>query len=379
MKAAEQCANENNLVRCPCKECQNAFFKSLHIVKAHLKRYGIAASYTKWVFHGEEPEFVDNSQMNVGSMPNNRSAFTFDNEEDDDEMYNLIHDMWEPMSVDAFTLETNTEENVDMIHDANREFRMCAGLLEKAGKTCGLDVRVFSYFGCIVNGVRFLVTSRDEHRTTQNNGVMVLGEHDNEEIDFYGALSNVIELIYPLGCRVVLFKCDWFDTNLKKKRINRDFHLTSINITRTWYKEYPFVLAIQAQQVSYTNDPKLGVGWKVVEKVQHRGLWDVQEKERLSEDENGRWSANEQVYQQNESSDFVLSVQLEHHNAQLYNRNDVAPQVISSNMYVERARDHDANDFKLIEKEDEDETMEEYFFGSEEELHKNYDDSDIDF
>ncbi|KAL9452896.1 hypothetical protein AB3S75_008643 [Citrus x aurantiifolia] len=89
MKAAEQCANENNLVRCPCKECQNAFFKPLHIVKAHLKRYGIAASYTKWVFHGEEPEFVDNSQMNVGSMPSIRSSFTFDNEEDDDEMYNI--------------------------------------------------------------------------------------------------------------------------------------------------------------------------------------------------------------------------------------------------------------------------------------------------
>ncbi|KAH9668232.1 hypothetical protein KPL70_021335 [Citrus sinensis] len=135
MKAAEQCANENNLVHCPCKECQNAFFKSLHIVKAHLKRYGIAASYTKWVFHGEEPEFVDNSQMNVGSMPSNKSAFTFDNEEDDAEMYNLIHDMWEPMSMDAVTSETNIEENVDMIHDDNREFRMCARLLEKAGKS----------------------------------------------------------------------------------------------------------------------------------------------------------------------------------------------------------------------------------------------------
>jgi len=135
MKVAEQCVNENNLVRCPCKECQNAFFKSLHIVKAHLKRYGIAASYTKWVFHGEEPEFVDNSQMNVGSMPSNRSAFTFDNEEDDDEMYNLIHDMCEPMSIDAFTSETNIEENVDMTHDDNREFTMCAGLLENTGKS----------------------------------------------------------------------------------------------------------------------------------------------------------------------------------------------------------------------------------------------------
>lgn len=109
---------------------------------------------------------------------------------------------------------------------------------------CGPDVRVFSYSGCIVNGVRFLVTSRDEHRTTQNSGVMVPSEHEIDEIDFYGVLSNVIELIYPLGYQVILFKCDWSDTNLKKKRINCDCHLTSINITRTWYKEDPFVLAI---------------------------------------------------------------------------------------------------------------------------------------
>ncbi|KAK9222328.1 hypothetical protein WN944_010763 [Citrus x changshan-huyou] len=73
--------------------------------------------------------------MNVGFMPSNRSAFTFDNEEDDDEMYNLIHDMCERMSIDAFTSETNIEENVDMTHDDNREFTMCAGFLEKAGKS----------------------------------------------------------------------------------------------------------------------------------------------------------------------------------------------------------------------------------------------------
>lgn len=112
IKATEQCVNEDNLVRCPCKKCQNAFFKSLHIVKAHLKRHGIAASYTKWVFHGEEPEFVDNSQMNVGSIPSNKSAFTLDNKEDDDEIYNLIHDMCEPMLMGGFPLESNVVKRV---------------------------------------------------------------------------------------------------------------------------------------------------------------------------------------------------------------------------------------------------------------------------
>lgn len=66
------------------------------------------------------------------------------------------------------------------------------------------------------------------------------------------------------------------------------------------------------------------------------------------------------MYQQNESSDIVHSVQLEHFNAQLYNRNDVVPQVISSNVNVERARDHDLDDFKFVEEEEEEEKMEEY-------------------
>lgn len=48
------------------------------------------------------------------------------------------------------------------------------------------DVRGFSYSGCNVNGVRYLAEERDSRLATQNSGIVVPSEHDDEEIDFYG-------------------------------------------------------------------------------------------------------------------------------------------------------------------------------------------------
>ena len=84
---------------------------------------------------------------------------------------------------------------------------------------CGPENQVHTYTGCIgiVNEVRFHTKDRDDRRVTQNIGIFVFGEHDGEEVDFYGILSNVVVLNYILGYKVILFKCSWFDTNQKKK------------------------------------------------------------------------------------------------------------------------------------------------------------------
>ncbi|KAL5773191.1 hypothetical protein ACOSQ2_013115 [Xanthoceras sorbifolium] len=44
MDTAKGCKNENNCVRCPCRDCQNAFFKPLSVVQAHLYEFGILTS-----------------------------------------------------------------------------------------------------------------------------------------------------------------------------------------------------------------------------------------------------------------------------------------------------------------------------------------------
>ncbi|XP_031249542.1 uncharacterized protein LOC116107404 [Pistacia vera] len=127
--------------------------------------------------------------------------------------------------------------HVDKCNDTTKELYFLS---------CGPDFRVKFYNNCIVNGVCFHNNDQSHYRVTQNCGVMVPVEHDGDPIDFYGELSGVLELNYVNGFRVMLFKCNWFDTDAKKKRIQKDYHLTCINVGKLWYENDPFILAIQA-------------------------------------------------------------------------------------------------------------------------------------
>ncbi|XP_031120950.1 uncharacterized protein LOC116024191 [Ipomoea triloba] len=141
---------------------------------------------------------------------------------------------------------------------------------------CGPQLCVRKYTSCIVNGVRFHTKDRDSRHKTQNCGISVQGNHGDELIDFYGVLNDVIELEYIKGYRIVLFKCDWFDIG-KRSCIQHDGIFTSIKVSSFWYKNDPYVLASQAKQVFYLNDPKLGSNWRVVQQFQHRHIYDENE------------------------------------------------------------------------------------------------------
>jgi hypothetical protein len=60
---------------------------------------------------------------------------------------------------------------------------------------------------------------------------------------------------------VYLFKCDWWNTR-NSSGIRTDQGFTSVNTGRKWYEFDPFILACQAVQVFYLDDPKLGGNWK---------------------------------------------------------------------------------------------------------------------
>ncbi|KAK8694862.1 hypothetical protein V6N13_072406 [Hibiscus sabdariffa] len=49
----------------------------------------------------------------------------------------------------------------------------------------GPNIRAQKYTGCIVNGVRFHKKACDEHLTSQNSGVTVEGNHEEDQINFY--------------------------------------------------------------------------------------------------------------------------------------------------------------------------------------------------
>jgi hypothetical protein len=57
---------------------------------------------------------------------------------------------------------------------------------------CEPDLRVRIFSACLVDGVRYHTIDRERNRRTQNSGVMVEGTHNNECIDFYGCLKEII-------------------------------------------------------------------------------------------------------------------------------------------------------------------------------------------
>ncbi|WMV29726.1 hypothetical protein MTR67_023111 [Solanum verrucosum] len=80
-------------------------------------------------------------------------------------------------------------------------------------------------------------------------------DKDSENVDYYGILTDVIELQFISDKRVILFRCNWFDVYGKVKGVKIDeYDFVSVNPRRFLKTNEPFVLANQASQVFYAND-----------------------------------------------------------------------------------------------------------------------------
>ncbi|XP_057986582.1 uncharacterized protein LOC131171140 [Hevea brasiliensis] len=109
---------------------------------------------------------------------------------------------------------------------------------------------VKKYTGCIVNGVQFL---------TKECGIVVEENHNAETIDFDGELIDIIQIDYVNDKHIILFKCNWFDLGKRKTGVKKEGNIVSVKITRRWYQNDPYILAQQAKQIFYIDDPKLGI------------------------------------------------------------------------------------------------------------------------
>ena len=63
----------------------------------------------------------------------------------------------------------------------------------------GPDQWGLCYSGCVVNGVRFHTVFHERFRHTQNSGVVVLRDHDGEDVDFYGQVVDIYALRFCGG------------------------------------------------------------------------------------------------------------------------------------------------------------------------------------
>ncbi|CAL2237470.1 unnamed protein product [Prunus armeniaca] len=148
-------------------------------------------------------------------------------------------------------------------------------------------IRAELFSGCNVNGVKFLGEARDDKLCTQNSGVHVPGGGESTDIDFYGKLTTVVQLLYKDRYQVIMFKCRWFDTNPNRPgSVKIDHGLLSVNMNRTWYDDDPYILANMATQIVYLDDPKAGSGWNVVQKMDHRNVYAIPELDPTDNDVN---------------------------------------------------------------------------------------------
>ncbi|GJW56760.1 hypothetical protein Tco_0103491 [Tanacetum coccineum] len=109
---------------------------------------------------------------------------------------------------------------------------------------CGPSQTPISVNSYVVNGVRFVVHSRDERRTTQNSGICSPGP--DEEM-YYGQLEQILEFSY-LSFKTVLF------------RANGEA-----------FKNDQYIPATQIKQCFYLEDmARRPLGWNVVEHVSHK-------------------------------------------------------------------------------------------------------------
>jgi hypothetical protein len=99
--------------------------------------------------------------------------------------------------------------------------------------SCEPDLQIRVYSACIVDVVQCHNIDREKNRRTQNSGVMAQGTHTGEDIEFYGCLREIIQLQYNVDnsrhWSVVIFWCDWFNTERKKGGVKDDGLFKSIN------------------------------------------------------------------------------------------------------------------------------------------------------
>jgi len=135
-------------------------------------------------------------------------------------------------------------------------------------------IRRFKKFN--FNGWKFHTKDIEKNASTQNSGIAVkgIGTTAHGELVYYGILTEMIELDYYEGRKVVLFKCNWVDMRNDRGFKKDLFGFTLVNFNRLWETNEPFVLASQATQVIYTPDP-IEESWNVVTSIKPRDVYDM--------------------------------------------------------------------------------------------------------
>ncbi|KAL6129288.1 hypothetical protein ACLB2K_072640 [Fragaria x ananassa] len=138
----------------------------------------------------------------------------------------------------------------------------------------------------VINGVRFRIHRIDKNKKNQNSGVFVrstrisyLSRHDNNPNDgmlhYYGILKDIIELDYQNDRKIVLFDCDWVNSEGNSPGLKIDqYGCVLVNFTKLLPGGDSLILTSQAEQVFYVQDP-IESDWHVATRTKPRDQYDL--------------------------------------------------------------------------------------------------------
>jgi hypothetical protein len=129
---------------------------------------------------------------------------------------------------------------------------------------------LLKYQGYEINGFIFYTKKQDGRNTYQNSGVCfdAHDENGNVQATYYG----FIEDIWELDCgwlKAAFFRCRW--VRLEEITTNRK-GFSTVDLTKTAYRDDPFVLAKDIMQIFYAEDNKIEGKLKVVQEEKGRLL-----------------------------------------------------------------------------------------------------------
>ena len=155
---------------------------------------------------------------------------------------------------------------------------------------------VLIYKGYEINRNTFYTVSQDKSSTNQNSGVHVDAMKPNGDIHtYYGRIEEIWELDYAYNFKVPLFRCQWVKITGGGVSVDKEYEMTIVDLNNTGYRNDPFVLAADVNQVFYVKDmstkPEGNTTRKKTNEPKHhivligkRNIMGIEDKSDMSED-----------------------------------------------------------------------------------------------
>ncbi|KAH7853294.1 hypothetical protein Vadar_000966 [Vaccinium darrowii] len=338
---------------CPCVDCMNDKKRTTNDVKIHLILKGISPSYKTWVLHGEYVPAHEPCESNEDARPHSKSSrdgVEGHNLEDIDELPNMLEEVYRGMFVNgdddlADSMERENVGNFDKLFDDAQQplFPGC---------------KSFTVLSFVVKMLHIKV-----HNKWSNNSF-------NMNMKVFKELLTEWNETVP-----------W--TIYEAKKFLRDLglgyeaiHACKNDCALFWKENENLEKCPKCGEPRYKLNK--GKGTKILQKFQHRGIWDVPEIEVSELDDGEDTYVLNHAFQQDETNG-VVPISGEDPTAVPLRRLDIDAEIIPPEVVLQsrgQEQDGGSDDDGFIY-DDEDESFDEQSDEEEEDISTDSD-SDID-